>query len=75
MYQLLTGHLPFDGDSMANLMYQITDQTHKPMRKMRRGIPPCISRIVNKTLQKSPANRFANCDAVADALRKCVESK
>lgn len=75
MYQLLTGHLPFDGDSMANLMYQITDQTHKPMRKMRRGIPPCISRIVNKTLQKSPDNRFANCDAVAEALRKCVESK
>ena len=73
MYQLLSGRLPFDGDSMANLMYQITNQTHRPLRKLRRGTPPCISRVINKALQKAPENRFADCNAMADALRKCYE--
>ncbi|VAW71997.1 Serine/threonine protein kinase PrkC, regulator of stationary phase [hydrothermal vent metagenome] len=73
MYQLLSGRLPFDGDSMANLMYQITNQTHRPLRKIRRGTPPCISRVINKALQKSPENRFQDCKAMADALRKCYE--
>ncbi len=73
MYQLLCGRLPFDGDSMANLMYQITNQTHRPLRKIRRGTPPCISRVINKALQKAPENRFLDCNAMADALRKCYE--
>ncbi len=73
MYQLLSGTLPFDGDSMANLMYQITNQPHKPIRKLRRGITPCISRVINKSLQKLPENRFADCSAMADALRRCLE--
>lgn len=73
MYQLLTGHLPFDGDSMANLMFQITNQPHRPIRKIRRGIPPCVSRIINKALQKQPENRFADCKAMAAAIRKCLD--
>ena len=73
LYQLLTGSVPFDGDSMANLMYQITNQIHRPIRKVRRGIPPCISRVINKTLQKLPENRFPDCKSVAEAFRKCIE--
>jgi len=73
LYQLLTGVLPFDGDSMANLMYQITNQAHKPIRKSRRGISPCVSRIINKALQKSPENRFSDCTAMADAIEKCLD--
>jgi len=73
LYQLLTGTLPFDGDSMANLMYQITHQAHRPIRKSRRGISPCVSRIINKTLQKSLENRFTDCTAMADAIEKCLD--
>lgn len=71
LYQLLTGSLPFQGDSVATLMYQITSQSPRPIRKVRRGLPLCVARLVNKALQKEPAKRFAGGEAMAAAILGC----
>lgn len=71
LYQLLTGRLPFSGDSLANLTYRITQEKHTPLGKVRRGLPGCASRIVNKALQKDAQRRFANGAEMAEALRRC----
>ena len=71
LYQLLTGSLPFQGDSVATLMYQITSQPPRPIRKLRRGLPLCVARLVSKALQKEPAKRFANGEAMAAAILGC----
>ncbi|MEN8801733.1 MAG: serine/threonine-protein kinase [Thiogranum sp.] len=71
LYQLLSGSLPFNGDSVAALMYQIANQKTPAMRKSRRGLPVCVSRLVMKALQKDPAKRFASGEVMAVAIRKC----
>ncbi|VAW83087.1 Serine/threonine protein kinase [hydrothermal vent metagenome] len=71
LYQLLSGCLPFKGDSVATLMYQIANQKTPTIRKARSGLPISISRLINKSLQKSPANRFENGAAMAEVIRKC----
>ncbi|NIP71783.1 MAG: protein kinase, partial [Gammaproteobacteria bacterium] len=71
LYQLLTGRLPFSGDSLANLAYRITQEKHPPLGKVRKGLPGCASRIVNKALQKEPQSRFADGAEMAEALRRC----
>ena len=71
LYQLLTGSLPFSGDSVATLMYQIANRKMPPLRKQRSGLPACVSRMVSRALHKDPARRFANGAEMAVAIRKC----
>jgi serine/threonine-protein kinase len=71
LYQLLTGKLPFSGDSVANVMYQIANARTPPLRTARRGLPVAASRLVMRALQKEPARRFASGGQMAEAIRKC----
>jgi len=71
VYQLLTGSLPFSGDSVAAMMYQIANRKMPPLRKQRSGLPANVSRLVSKALHKDPSRRFANGAEMAVAIRKC----
>lgn len=70
MYQLLTGSLPFRGDSLAGVAYQITNKKHKSVRDVRPELSMKIARVVNKALQKRADKRFATGEEMASALRK-----
>jgi CHASE2 domain-containing sensor protein len=72
LFQLLTGTLPFSGDSFATLMYRIANEKHPDVRKLRKGIPACAPRVVNKALQKEAARRYASGQKLAEALRRCA---
>ena len=70
MYQLLTGELPFKGDTLPSLAYQITNKKHCSIRELRPELPTKIVRIINKALQKNPEKRYATAQEMADALAK-----
>ena len=70
MYQLLTGVLPFDADSLGNLAYKITNEKHKPIRDVRSDLPASATRIINKALQKNKQKRFLNGAEMAAAIKK-----
>ncbi len=74
-YQLLTGHTPFDGDSLANLTYQIINQKPKNIKTTRDDIASGTVRIINKSLQKDPEKRFSSAGAMALAIRKVIEKE
>lgn len=73
LYQLFSGQLPFEGDSLTNLMYQITNDKPVSVRKVRPDLPSCLTRVINKSLEKKPARRFENGKAMAEALKRCAE--
>ena len=70
LYQLLTGELPFKGDSIASLAYQITNKKHRSVRELRPELSVKIVKIINKALQKDPMKRYASAQEMADALAK-----
>lgn len=72
LFQLLTGKLPFTGDSFPTLMYRIANEKHPDVRKLRKGVPACVSRIINKALQKEAERRYLNGAKFAEALRRCA---
>jgi len=73
LYQLLTGRLPFIGDSFANLIYRITTQKHPAIKKIRPSLNASISRIINRTLQKDPNERYDDGAELSEALLRCQE--
>ncbi|MEE8379860.1 MAG: serine/threonine-protein kinase, partial [Gammaproteobacteria bacterium] len=73
LYQLFSGQLPFEGDSLTSLMYQITNEKPISVRKAQPDLPSCLTRVINKALEKKPAKRYANGSAMAEALKRCAE--
>jgi serine/threonine-protein kinase len=73
LYQMLSGALPFNGESIANLMYNITNEAHPDIRRFRGDLPNCVQKLVNKTLQKDASQRFQTGKEMALAMKACQE--
>ncbi len=73
LYQMLCGVLPFNGDSIANLMYNIANEEHPDIRRYRADLPNCVNNLVNKSLQKDVADRFQTGKEMAIAMKRCQE--
>jgi len=73
-YQLACGHLPFEGESMAQLMFKIANQPHADIRTHNAQLPACVAAIVNKALAKDPDQRYQSGEQMARALHLCLHS-
>ena len=72
LYQMACGKLPFEGDSMAQLMYRITNEPHTDILSIRADLPACLVAIINRSLAKHVEERYANGAEMAGALRQCA---
>ena len=73
LYQMLTGELPFKGESIANLMYNIANEKHPDIRAFRSDLPNCVNNILDKALQKEAQARFKSGQQMAEAMTICQE--
>ena len=71
MYQLLTGELPFVGESLASLMYKIANEKHPDIRMFNPELPTCVAKIINKALHKDTDRRFQSGAQMVSALKRC----
>jgi predicted Ser/Thr protein kinase len=69
LFQLLTGVLPFRGDSMAELMFKIANEEAPDVRVIRPELPAELARIVAQMLHKRPELRYQDGGHVALDLR------
>jgi eukaryotic-like serine/threonine-protein kinase len=77
LYQLLTGRLPFKGDSMASLMFCIANEPHPEIIGVRKELKkalPEISNIINRILEKTPEKRYQTGEELAKDLRNCLKN-
>ncbi len=73
MFQLVTGRLPFQGDSIATLMYKIANEAHPAPESIRPGLPRCVTIIINRALAKTAQKRYQSGAQMASDLRKCLQ--
>lgn len=72
-YELLCGEKAFIGDSMASLMYNVSNVRYTPLSEKRKGLPMCIHDLIDMLLVKSVSRRPANAAIVAETARSCRE--
>lgn len=72
LYQLLTGKLPFAGDNLANLTYNIIHAKPRSVRELRPDLPKGLPRIINRALHKEADKRYTSAAAMAEALRRSL---
>jgi tRNA A-37 threonylcarbamoyl transferase component Bud32 len=68
-YQLLTGELPFGGENLAAIMYQITTVDPEPPTKYNPKIYKAAVAILNRALEKSLEARYQKAQQMGDHLR------
>ena len=71
LFRLSCGKLPFKGDSMATLMFQIANEPHPDILAIEPSLPACLREVLDKALTKSPEDRYASGTEMAADLRAC----
>jgi len=69
-YQMLTGELPFHGESLEELLFHIRETEPFEPRKLDRGIHRRLSSIVMRMLAKSPEDRYGSFEEVLGDLEE-----
>ncbi len=73
LYELLTGRVPFDGESPVTIALKHVSEAPVPPRQLNPGISPELEQVVLWSLNKDPAHRPANADELIIALGRVRE--
>jgi tRNA A-37 threonylcarbamoyl transferase component Bud32 len=68
LFQMMTGVLPFDGETMGEVLVKQVTQLPPPPRGFNPNIPPSVEQIVLRCLAKAPDARFATMALLREAL-------
>jgi serine/threonine-protein kinase len=74
LYQMLSGSLPFKAESMASLMFKITNEEAPDIIIIRPDIPSELSSIINKTLAKNANERYQTGTELSTDLKAFLAS-
>lgn len=72
LYQMACGKLPFEGDSMAQLMFKIANEAHPDIRSIQADLPENLVAIIDKVLTKDPDQRYQTGAEFARDIRTCL---
>lgn len=74
LYQMLTGHRPFEADSNVDVLVMHLNTSPKPLRDVANGawIPHAVEGVVLRALAKRPAERFQSARELRQALEQAV---
>ena len=68
LYELLTGTLPFDGQSISEVCSQVLFETPVSPQVRRPSLPTALCNVVMRCLAREPDDRPATADALAELL-------
>jgi len=75
LFEMLSGELPFKGDTTAKLMKSHLMDDPPSLRTIRSDLPESVEPVVEKALQKKPEDRFPDIEAFHQALADAVRGE
>lgn len=71
-YELLTGEKPFNGYSVASIVYKVCNDNVPPPSTINPTLPSAVDTVFGRALAKDPALRFANVQQFASSLEQAL---
>jgi serine/threonine-protein kinase len=75
MYHLLSGQLPFPGESSMDCIVGRIAGKAVPISEVRPGLPPRLIEAIEKLMATNPDDRYQTADEAATALRSMLRPK
>lgn len=72
IYELLTGHLPFEGETLPEVICAVLAGERVPLSQHRPGVSPTMEALLARCLTPDPDDRFRTVQRLAQALRPLV---
>jgi eukaryotic-like serine/threonine-protein kinase len=72
LFELLTGSVPFTGESFVQVALRHVHEPAPSVLERRSDTPLRVAAAVERALEKEPARRFASMKELVDELRACV---
>ncbi len=73
LFELLSGFVPFEGDTPVEILMQVIQKEPRPLRKINPRIPVDIETIVMKCLEKDPIRRYGSSKELAEDLQRYLD--
>ena len=73
LYEMLTGAVPFEGETSVAIALQHVQARPKPVRELAPNVSPAIEAVVMKALEKEPAQRYHTALEMAQALKIALQ--
>jgi serine/threonine-protein kinase len=70
LYELLTGRVPFEGDSAVSVALKQVSVEPMPPSRLNPEVSPALEAVVMRALAKEPSARFASADEFIAALQQ-----
>jgi serine/threonine protein kinase len=70
LYEMVTGELPFKGDSPLDTMHSIAFEEARPVTVIRKNLPPELHRIITRCLRKRPEDRYPDAGELAADIKR-----
>jgi serine/threonine-protein kinase len=67
-YRMVTGQLPFSGDSVHTILYKHIFEEPPQVKSIRVDVPDFLSQAIARSMAKEPAQRYATMEEMATAL-------
>ncbi len=75
LYEMLTGHMPFDGDNPVAIAMQHLHAVPEDIRRFSPDVPEAICHVCMKAMEKDPQYRYQSAREMAAELRMAMEGR
>lgn len=72
MFEMVTGHVPFEGDNTVTVALAHLEEPMPDPRTLNPDVSPSLARIILKCMEKRPERRYPNAAAVISDLRRAL---
>jgi len=70
LYEMLSGKLPFKGDREASILYSVVHEEPRPLKDIKRDLPPELQQIIGRALKKKLESRYGSAAEMLNDLKK-----
>ena len=74
LYELLTGYVPFQAETLTQLCTMVLQDPPRPLHDLRADVPVGVINVIERCLEKDPDRRFQHVGELAQALSPFTSS-
>ena len=74
LYEMVTGRLPFEGDSPVTVALKHLQEEPVPPKNINSAIPDSLNKLILKAIEKEPIKRYQNAKEMIQDLQKIQEN-
>jgi serine/threonine protein kinase len=74
LYEMMTGHVPFEAQTIGALCAKIGNAVYPPLKELNPAAPSDVAAIISRCLKKNPAERYQSAASLLDDARRAADA-